>query len=105
MNTRGKWTNEALDDAMNVVESETTSLQKGIGTRTYTLYILSHCLITCTKKNKIQETWVNGCVNNRGKLGYGCLDFGYLGSWAFNQLTIIKDERGKFHSNKGNNFS
>jgi len=50
MNTKSKWTNESLDDAMNVVENGTTSLQKGIGTKTYTL---SHCLITCTKKQDL----------------------------------------------------
>jgi hypothetical protein len=28
MNTKGKWTNEALEDAMDVVENGTTSLKK-----------------------------------------------------------------------------
>jgi hypothetical protein len=52
MNTRGKWTNEALDDTMDVVENGTTSLQKGVGTRTYTL---SHCLIICMKKQDLKN--------------------------------------------------
>ncbi len=47
MNTKGKWTNEALEDAMDVVENGTTSLKNQVGTKTY---ILFHCLITCTRK-------------------------------------------------------
>jgi hypothetical protein len=37
MNIKGKWTNEAMDDNMYVVENGTTSLWKGVGTKTYTL--------------------------------------------------------------------
>ncbi len=52
MNIKGKWTNEALDDNMDVVENGTTSLQKGVSTKTYTL---SYCLITCMKKQDLRN--------------------------------------------------
>jgi phage terminase large subunit-like protein len=37
--TRSKWTNETLDDAMDIVENGTTSLWKGLGIRTY-IYLI-----------------------------------------------------------------
>jgi hypothetical protein len=50
MNTKGKWTNETLDGAMDIIENGTTSLWKGLGIMTY---ILFHWLITCTKKQDL----------------------------------------------------
>jgi hypothetical protein len=38
MNTKGKWTNETLDGAMDIIENGTTSLWKGLGIMTYILF-------------------------------------------------------------------
>ncbi len=58
MNTKGKWTNEALEDAMDVVENGTTSLKNQVGTKTY---ILFHCLITCMGKKNLRNLGQRVC--------------------------------------------
>ncbi len=47
---------------------------------------------------------MNKHVINRRKLGCGCLGFVYVGSWAINQPTTIKNESDKIDSNKVNTF-
>jgi hypothetical protein len=97
---KGKWSNQALEEAMDAIERRTTSFRKPNRHWNIPLTSLSNHLYGKTRSRKLATSKY---INNR-RLSCSFLGFGCAGCWDVNKPTKTEDENGKTNPNKANTF-
>jgi len=100
VNIERKWTNEALKDAMDVVENGKTSLKKV--NRHWNIHLTS-LFNHLYGKIKFRKLGLGGCASNRKRLSCGFLGFS-LQKVRHSISLQYKNESGRTHLNKANTF-